>query len=251
MNQKPQKNNNKIIFIKLVLAGLGSIVIGFIGYAAIIYYFFPNFSTNVVKAEDWSLLGGFASVISLALLVGGVTFAFIEYIGNENTKYLEKLAEEREKAKLDYGIYQNIFEKITAPEQEAARRWILSNITIKKDDEDIDAWYKQTQAKIMSVKKGHKNDLPEGQTYLKLTLNCFDYVGFIASHYWVIEKDSLDWISAPIAKVWGRISPYVKYVRKLRGTTDYYLSAEYIGELCVKWRHDKGLAEEVYAEKTL
>jgi len=93
--------------------------------------------------------------------------------------------------------------------------------------------------------------LPEGQQAVKLTLNCFDYIGFIAKHYWDIEEDSLDWISAPIAKVWRRIGPYVLHVRTLRDTTDYYLFAEYIGNLCVEWRANKGLPDEEYVAKTL
>lgn len=248
MGPNQPRNNKQNTFIKLLFTGLASIIIGLGGHAAIINYF-PIFSLNVSR-ENWSLLEGFASVISLTLLIGGLTFALVEYIGNENAKYLENLAEEREKAKLAYGIYQALFEKLTAPEQEAARRWILSNITIRKDNEDINIWYEQTHAKIMSIKKGNKNDLPEGQKYVKLTLNCFDYVGFIADHYWDVEEDSLDWISAPIAKVWRRIGPYVKHVRTLRGSKDYYTSAEYIGDLCIKWRQDKGLSDEIYAEKT-
>ena len=94
-------------------------------------------------------------------------------------------------------------------------------------------------------------DLPEGQKALKLTLNCFDYIGFIANHYWEIEADSLDWISAPIAKVWRRIGPYVLHIRTLRETTDYYLSAEYIGNLCVQWRQKKGLDDERYVKRSL
>jgi hypothetical protein len=250
MKPNQLRNLNKNTFIKLFLTGLGSIIIGFAGYAAIIYSF-PFFSLSVSKEIDWSLLGTFVSVLSLALLVGSLAFALAEYIGNENAKNLEKLAEEREKAKLAYGIYQTIFEKLTMPEQEAARRWILSNITIRKEDENLDAWYEQTNAKIMSLSKAHQGDLPEGQKFVKLTLNCFDYIGFVADHYWDIEDDSLDWISVPIAKVWRRIGPYVMYVRKLRGSKDYYASAEYIGDLCVKWRQNRGFSDEIYAEKTL
>jgi len=243
-------NNNQNIFRKLFLFVLVAFTIGLAGYFAIVKLFFPAFSLRVSGVEDWNLLEGYASVISIALLVGGLTFAFVEYIGAENAKHHEKLVEEREKAKLSYEIYQAIFEKLTAPEQEAARRWILSNIKVKRDGEDIAAWYEQTHAKIMSGEKGIEDDLPEGQKAVKLTLNCFDYIGFIANHYWEIEADSLDWISPPIAKVWKRIGPYVTHVRTLRGVKDYYTSAEYIGALCIQWRQDKGLPDEEYVEKT-
>jgi hypothetical protein len=249
MKPDQPRNNNKNIFLKIFLIGLGSIVIALIGYV-IIVNLFPAFSRNASGEVNWNLLEGFASVLSLALLAGGLTFALTEYVNTENTKLAEKLAEDREKAKLSYDIYKAIFDKLTNPEQEAARRWILSNITIKGDDEDISVWYKQTHAKIMKITEGNKDSLPEGQEAVKMTLNCFDYIGYIADHYWDIEDDSLDWISAPIAKVWRRIGPYVEHVRTLRGSNEYYISAEYIGRLCVKWRQDKGLPDEKYMKET-
>jgi hypothetical protein len=244
------RNNNKNIFLKIFLIGLVSIVIALIGYYIVVVNLFPAFSLSASGEVNWNLLEGFASVLSLALLTGGFTFALTEYINTENAKLAEKLAEDREKAKLSYDIYKAIFDKLTDPEQEEARRWILSNVTIKKDDEDIAVWYKQTHAKIMKTTRGNKDGLPEGQEAVKITLNCFDYIGFIAVHYWDIEDDSLDWISAPIAKVWRRIGPYVEHVRTLRGSNEYYISAEYIGRLCIKWRQDKGLPDEKYVKET-
>ena len=237
MKSKALVNTKLSIGWKLFFLILFSVVIGTLVYLGIMLVF-PVFSS------DWSLLEGFVSVISLAILVGGLTFAVTEYIGAEKAK-------EADKAKLSYEIYKAIFEKVTDPEQESARRWILSNIDIKKEDEDTAAWYKRTNTKVMRVKRDSVETIPEGQKAVKQTLNCFDYIGFIANHYWEIEDDSLDWISAPIAKVWKRIGPYVGHIRTLRNTTDYYLSAEYIGELCVKWRQDRGLDDEEYVKKTL
>ena len=249
MKSEQPRNNNKNIFLKISLIGLGSIVIALMGYV-VIMNLLPAFSRNVSGEVNWNLLEGFASVLSLVLLAGGLTFALTEYVNTENAKLAEKLVEDREKTKLSYDIYKAIFDKLTDPEQEAARRWILSNITIKRDDEDISAWYEQTYAKIMKREKGNKDGLPEGQKAVKMTLNCFDYIGFIANQYWDIEDDSLDWISAPIAKIWRRLGPHVTHVRTLRGSRDYYTSAESIGKLCIKWRQDKGLPDEEYAKET-
>ena len=244
MRPNPLPESNRNIIGKLLLIVLASILIGALVYFVIILWAFPSFS------DDWNMLEGFASVLSLSLLVGGLVFAVTEYVNAENGKHAEKLADEREKAKLSYTIYKAIFDKLTDPEQEAARRWILSNIKIKKDDEDIEKWYARTHAKIMSMPRRSKGDVPEGQRALKLTLNCFDYIGFIANHYWDMEDDSLEWISGPIAKVWSRIGPYVAHVRTLRGSKDYYLSAEYVGGLCIQWRKERGLPDEEYVEKT-
>jgi len=242
---KPERsnNNNPNILRKLFLFGLGSFAIVLGGFFAIVYWWYPGFTQSVSEANNWNLLEGFTSAISLALLAGGITFAFAEYVDKENAK-------QDEKNKLSYEIYKAIFDKLTDPEQEAARRWILSNINIKRDEEDIEHWYKQTQAKIMKKGKGDKDGLPEGQRAVKMTLNCFDYIGFIAVHYWEIEDDSLDWISSPIAKVWRRLDPYVGHVRTLRKTNEYYTSAEYVGDLCVNWRQRKGLPDEEYTKGT-
>ena len=187
---------------------------------------FMNFFQYVSRPLDWNLLGGFTSMISLAVVAGGITFAGVEYVSKENAKV-------REKARLSYDIYQAIFEKLTAPEQEAARRWILTNIEAKKDDEGIADWYQKTQAKIMDRSSGDEKGLPEGHAAVKMTLNCFDYIGFIANHYWETDNASLDWISPPIAKVWKILGPYVAYVRTLKGVSDYYESAEAFGQLCI------------------
>ena len=250
MKPNPSRNNSQGIIRKLLRFGLAAILIGLIGYVGIVGAF-PAFSLRYSGEVNWDLLGGYASVISLALLLGSLAFALAEYNDKENARLREKLVEEREKAKLSYDIYQAIFEKLTAPEQEAARRWILSNISLKKGDEGIAAWYEKTHAKIMAHQKGIEDDVPEGQRSVKLTLNCFDYIGFIANHYWDIDEDSLDWISPPIAKVWKRIGPYVAHIRTLRRAKDYYLSAEHIGNRCIQWRQERGLPDEEYAKETL
>ncbi len=249
MKTNQLSNNNWKTFGKFFLSIVIAFMFGSLSYIVIMGAF-PNFSLRYSGEENWNLLEGYASVISLALLLGGLAFAFVEYTEKENAKQHEKLVEEREKVKLSYDIYKAIFEKLTAPEQEAARRWILSNISIKKDGEELAAWYEQTHARILLSENGVEGGIPEGQRSVKLTLNCFDYIGFIANHYWDVEEDSLDWISPPIAKVWRRIGPYIKHVRTLRGSKDYYVSAEYIGNLCIKWRQDKGLPDEEYVEKT-
>ena len=250
MNNHQPKNDDQNIIPKIIRIGAASALLALLGFFLIVYVLFPLFSQSVSGDRDWSLLEGFAGAASLALLLGGAIFAIVEYTNAESDKLKEKLAEDREKAKLSYEIYTAIYDKLTDPAQEAARRWILTNITIKKNNDDIEDWYEKTHATIMSGAIGSTTGLPEGQNAVKLTLNCFDYIGFIASHYWEVEADSLDWISAPVAKVWRRIGPYVLHVRALRNTTDYYLSAEYVGNLCIEWRDGKGLPDEEIAPNT-
>jgi hypothetical protein len=220
----------------LIYLTIFSIAIGLL-FFLVIGWCYMKYLQPVSNQSDWGLLGGFTSLISLALVAGGLTFAGYEYISKENAKT-------REEAKLSYDIYKAISDKLTAPEQEAARRWILQNIEAWKDGEDIAAWYQKTQAKIMECQPGDGKSLPDGHAAVKLTLNCFDYIGFVAEHYWNIDNDSLDWISPPIAKVWKLLGPYVAQVREVKGASDYYVSADKFGKQCIEWRVNNGLPDE-------
>ena len=116
MSSNQSRNYNQDTLYKLLRFVSAAILFAGVGFLLIMAAF-PAFSLRFSGTEDWSLLEGYASVISLALLLGGLAFAFVEYTDKENAK-------NREKAKLSYEMYQTIFDKLTAPEQEAARRWI-------------------------------------------------------------------------------------------------------------------------------
>jgi hypothetical protein len=242
MNHRSRKSNPNF-FRKLGFFALLAILFTLVGYS-ITMRLFNIFSLNVSGTQDWNLLGGFVSVLTLSLLVGGLVTSVIERVNAD-------VIESREKAKLSYEIYQAIFEKLTDPKQEAARRWILVNINIKKDDEDLPAWYARTQERIMAAEGGQDDVLPEGQRAVKMTLNLLDYIGFIAKNYWDIEDDSLDWLGLPVAKIWRRIGPYVLEIRSQRKADDYYIFAEYIGKLCIRWRQNRGLPDEELVKNTL
>jgi hypothetical protein len=243
MKYHQTRKNNRKLLLQLAFFTLTTVALGVLSYFGILRGF-RAFAGGVSESlEEWTLLDGFVGVISLALLVGGLTYTVLDRIRAE-------YAEEREKTKLSYEIYQAIFEKLTDPEEEAARRWILTKIEVKKDDEAIETWYQRMHARIMEGKDGDTSEPPDGQKFVKRTLNCLDYIGFIANHYWEIGENSLDWLSPPIAKVWRRLGPYVRHVRTLRGAKDYYVPAEFIGDLCIQWRQDKGFPDEEYVEKT-
>jgi hypothetical protein len=212
---------------------------------SIIMWLFHLFTLNVKAMQDWTLLDGFVSVLTLSFLAGGLVTSVVNRV-NAN------VTDAREKAKLSYDIYQAINAKLTDPEQEAARRWILMNINVRTDDEDFQDWYVQTQEKIMAVRDGDPaTGLPEGQRAVKMTLNLLDYIGFIAKNYWDVEDDSLDWLGLPVAKIWRRLGPYILELRRLRNAKDYYVFAEHIGNLCIQWRQSRDLPDEEFVISSL
>ncbi len=248
---KPPSPRKTSIWMKLLLFSLVSFIMGAVAFLYVLKYF-PVFSVYVSGKVDWGVLDGFVGVFSLSLLVGGFTFAVSEYIDTERAKHAAKHAEERDRAKFNLEIYQEIFEKYSTPEQEAARRWILFNISIKQPDEDIDTWFAQTKAKIMGTRGEPGDELPEGQKALVRVLNCFDYIGYTAMNYWSVEDDSnsnLDWLSLSVTKVWRRIGPYVTHLRKLRNSPDWHITAEYLGDLCIDWRVKQGLPPEFFTKE--
>ena len=258
-------NDNKTIKnfprLKIFFRGIGvvflSLVFAALGYWAIVYWGFPKFTQGEPGTMRWDLFDVFTGVASLTVFAGGIAFAIPEYFRKEKAhEDKEKEIEEKEIAKkkaeaitMAYDVFVDLFQKLTAPEQEAALRWLLSNIDIKRDDEDIESWYTRTHATIMK-RASRSKTIPEGQKALKMTLNCFDYIGFVSRYYIFLDKDTIDWISAPVAKVWRRIGPYVEHVRTLRNTTDYYLAAEYIGKLSIDYRKSKGMDDEEIATNT-
>jgi hypothetical protein len=243
MKYHQSRKNNWKFLLRLAFFALTTGALAVASYFVILILFRAFAFGASQSLQDWTLLDSFVGVVSLALLVGGLTYTVLDRIRAE-------YSEEREKNKLSYEIYQAIFEKMTDPEEEAARRWILVNIKIKRDEEEIESWYQRTHVKIMERGNDNQSNLPDGQKYVKQTLNCLDYIGFIANHYWEIGENSLDWLSPPVAKVWRRLGPYVRHVRTLRGAKDYYVPAEFIGELCIQWRKEKKLPDEEYVEQT-
>jgi hypothetical protein len=236
MNAHTKQHRSQQLVRNLVLFALASVGIAVLSFYGVMAWFTGYFK-NLPK-WDWGWLSGFTSVLSLSVLAGGLVFGLFEYVSKERTKA-------REKAKLSYEMYKSIFDKVTDPQQEAARRWILMNIDPVREGEDKATWYKRMDARISSTPPWDGKGLPEGRAAVKLTLNCFDYIGFISDQYWDIEENSLDWISPLVAKVWILLEPYVQEVRRVKQAEDYYVSAERFGNRCIQWRRDKRLPDEV------
>ncbi len=91
------RNNNWETVRRLPYFVLAAILSSIAGYAARIWVF-PAFSQAYLGKVDWNMLGNFVSVVSFAILGGGLVFALVEYADKENAMY-------REKAKLSYEIY--------------------------------------------------------------------------------------------------------------------------------------------------
>ncbi|NIV36827.1 MAG: DUF4760 domain-containing protein [Anaerolineae bacterium] len=118
-------------------------------------------------------------------------------------------------------VADTLFSEMNSPENIEARRWIYTQLP---DD----------------PKSGIGSLTPEGQKYVKQTLNSLDRVAFLTQANWIPEKTIMPWMNPMIVKSWEKLGPWVKYER-LRRTNepDYYESAIELAERCIAWRKEK------------
>jgi hypothetical protein len=219
---------------RLMRLGLISLAVG-IGVLVLIGFLFPLTSylpNHVGDAEpplliNWTLLEGIASAVTLALIIGGLAFAFVEYTENE-------VQQKRQTAESAFSIYKEVFDRLMNPSEAEARRWIILNLpTLKEMGGDQQAWQAVVKDRLESTEPGIR---APGKDYLKQVLNTFDFIGFVAKHYWNMENELVEWMSPVIAKVWERVSGYVEQEAKDRNEPDYYASAREFGDHCLEWR---------------
>ncbi len=210
------------------------IAVGVFVVSLLLFYLTPNLP-NGPDELNWSLLEGFMSLLSLALVLGGSVFALREYISNE-------IQQQKDEKKVAFDVYQVIFDRLMNPEDTAARRWIILNIRVLQPDEDPQTWVKEIRAKIHEWPDDWRGETSPGQTYLKRVLNTLDFVGFVAEHYWDMwrtDDELVQWMSSPITKVWERIGPYVEYEAVERNEPDFYQAARMLSKYCLQWRRGR------------
>jgi hypothetical protein len=247
MDQTPEKsqlfNSNQPPRRRLIWLILLSALIGVGVFFLVSLWFFPAFMQRVTGSDtaDLSILEGFTSLMTLAALSGGFVFWVIDRRQKEE-------AEEAQEKSLSYQLFQTIHDRLVDPDQVEARRWIITNIPIKTEAQSIEEWYVTVSGIIEAKPAGWTESRSPGQTHIKKVLNNFDFIGFVAEHFWDAQDADIDWLSPPVAKVWRRLGPYVRHLGNLRNEPDYYAAANKFGEYCIRWRDARGLQESAFVE---
>lgn len=234
--------NNR--FLKFALIAVVFFILAFCCLGVFGFIAFDGLFASFLSSISWGNLEGYASLITMALVIGGLAFAFADWLQKEE-------AERQEKHKIAYQHYETIHDRLTAPEQEQARRWIYENIRVKAEDEPLEEWLAGVQKALDAKPKGWTEERTPGQKHLKSVLNCFDFIGFVVNKYWAAENKEIEWFSPPIAKVWQRIGPYVEHQREIRKEPDYYKEASWLGEYTIKWRKEAGYQEPEIVEDSV
>ena len=184
---------------------------------------------------DWGLLEGITSLITLSLVFGGFLFFIIEYVNNE-------IQQRKDRAESSFSIYTQIYDRFTNPEDVTARRWIIEHIVpFEESGQTWEDWLKATQAALFHRPDNWQGEIEPGRMHLKHVLNTFDFIGFVDKHYWRVDNAVVEWLSSPVAKIWVRIGPYIRYEADERQEPDYYESVRELGEKCVEWRREHDL----------
>ena len=167
-----------------------------------------------LSADEWSQLGTLVSVVSFAFALGA------------GVSILVQISEAKDSRNL--GIYQDIYEKMKAPDELKARRHIynfsMPDLASMGADERAVAYQK-----ILADE--------EMRNAIKTALNTVDYFGFLVEQDWVTAKEIIGWLSPVVVKLWAKIGPVVEYERAQRPEEpDYYLSAVHLAHECEMWR---------------
>ena len=136
-----------------------SLTLMFVAYRIILKKLFPAFtSAECIQGHECSanFLEGYVSLLTLAIVIGGIVFAAWEYL--------------RQESRISFQIYQSIHAKMTDPDEEAARRWIIVNIKPLDENESLEDWSKEFSKKVFEKPDDWKEELSPGHQYIKRTL---------------------------------------------------------------------------------
>jgi hypothetical protein len=188
---------------------------------------------------SWDSMGSVTSLATFALVMGGLVFAFIDYVQNA-------VQRKREESESSFNMYKVVYDRLMKPDSITARRWVIVNLpTLEKMNNDQAAWFACIKSTIDEIPVGSGMVRAPGKEYVKTILNDLDFIGFVHRNYWKMDNDLVKWMSSPVAKVWERIYLYVEKEGDERQEKDYYEAAREFGEQCVKWRKEQGLKSEV------
>lgn len=200
--------------------------------------------TSVSRFISWGTLGSLTSLATFALVMGGLVFAFVDYIQNA-------VQRKREASQASFNMYKVVYDRLMNPDSIAARRWAIVNLpTLEKMNNDQEAWFACIKGAIDEMPATSRMDRAPGKDYVKTILNDLDFIGFVNKNYWKMDNELVKWMSSPVAKVWERIYLYVEKEGEERQEKDYYAAARDFGDQCVKWRKEQNLKSEVIRNGT-
>ncbi|MBC8504892.1 MAG: hypothetical protein ISR58_12080 [Anaerolineales bacterium] len=220
------RQTNRRLVLNGLIALLVTIVIIVAGVIA-----FP-LTQNLDGRAQWGNLDGFSSLATLAIIIGGLIFAYFEHTQNA-------VQRSRDSAQASMNLYKEVDRRLNDPAAIEARRWIIVNVPVRNQMGATKAvWMEAVKRILNEVPDGWEGERPPGKENLKAVLICFDFIGFIAQHYWSMENELVEWMSPLVAKIWERVGEFVEDEARRRNEADYYRAARDFGNYCIQWRRE-------------
>ena len=182
---------------------VGSIAVGFFLWLFGLGWLWSFFRGVGISTDFWAMTEALSGAMGIAALLGAGFVAYRELAEVASSRYIE--------------VADRLFNELNSPESIEARRWIFQELP---DD----------------PQEGIGSLTPEGQGYVKHTLNTLDRVAFLTQAGWIPEKMVMAWMNPMIVKAWIKLEPYVDQESRRRNEPDYYEHARQLAERCISWR---------------
>lgn len=182
---------------------VASTVIGFFLWLTGLFSLWLFLRTVGISVNFWAMTEALSTAVAAAAVLGAGFVAYRELAEIASSRYME--------------VADRLFNELNSPENIEARRWIFQHLP---DD----------------PQEGMRSLTPEGQAFVKRTLNSLDRVAFLTQAGWIPEEMIMPWMNPMIVKTWVKLEPYVDYESRRRNEPDYYEYARRLAERCLSWR---------------
>jgi hypothetical protein len=186
-----------------LIAIVASTVIGFFFWLFGLFSLWLFLQSVGISADFWAMTEALSTAVTAAAVLGAGFVAYRELAEVASSRYME--------------VADRLFNELNSPENIEARRWIFQDLP----DEPQEGMHSLT---------------PEGQAFVKRTLNSLDRVAFLTQAGWIPEEMVMPWMNPMIVKAWIKLEPYVDYESRRRNEPDYYEHARRLAERCLSWR---------------
>lgn len=186
-----------------LIAIVASTLVGFVFWLFVLSSLWLFLRIVGISVNFWAMTEALSTAVAAAAVLGAGFVAYRELAEVASSRYVE--------------VADRLFNELNSSENIEARRWIFQHLP---DDSQ----------------EGMRSLTPEGQAFVKRTLNSLDRVAFLTQAGWIPEKTVMPWMNPMIVKAWVKLEPYVDYESRRRNEPDYYEHARRLAERCLSWR---------------
>jgi hypothetical protein len=182
---------------------VASTVVGFVLWLFVLFSLWLVLRIVGFYVNFWTMTEALSTAVAAAAVFGAGFAAYRQLAEVTSSRYME--------------VADRLFNELNSSENIEARRWVFQDLP-------------------NDVQEGVSSLTPQGQAFVKRTLNSLDRVAFLTQAGWIPEEMIMPWMNPMIVKAWVKLEPYVDYESRRRNEPDYYEHARRLAERCLSWR---------------